>query len=125
MVATAGLAHRWRSPGARGARTQLGSVHTRRSRNGGAAHASPAARRAVHRDQIAERGLDINDTVHHNGGALVGSRSQPAFDIVGPYGAEVANVVPVDPFQSRVVLVAQIAADLGEIPVARRAAVGQ
>jgi hypothetical protein len=70
---------------------------------------------AVHGEYVAHRRLDVEDTVDRHRGALVGARGEAALDPVDPGGAELSDVVAPDPVQPRVVLVAEVAANLGKV----------
>ncbi len=54
---------------------------------------------------------------------MVGAGGEPAFDVIEPGGAELADAPLVDLPKRRIVLVAEIAAHLGEVFVARGTAI--
>ena len=78
---------------------------------------------AVDGDDVAERRLDVDHAIDDDRRALVGAGGHAAFDAVDPHRTEPPDAVLVDLAQRRVVLVAEVAADLGEVVIARRAAI--
>ncbi|WP_434802756.1 IclR family transcriptional regulator domain-containing protein [Paracidovorax cattleyae] len=77
---------------------------------------------AIDGDHLAQRRLGVEHAIDDDRGALVGAGGEAAFDAVQPGAAQAAHRLPVDPGQLRIVLVAGIASDLGEVLVTGRAA---
>src|SRR4051794_17047615 len=70
---------------------------------------------AVDRKDILLRGLDVQYAILRNDRALLPLRGIAAFEIDMPSPTETVHVVSIDAAEDRVVLVREVAADLGEV----------
>ena len=81
--------------------------------------------RAVHGDHRTERRFNVDHAVDGDRRALVVACVDAAFDSIDPGATERANAARVDLGERRIVLIAEVSADLGKVVVAGRAAIGE
>jgi hypothetical protein len=82
-------------------------------------------RAPVDGEHVAERRFDVDHTIDNHRSALVGAGGESALDLVEPHRAEPFQLRAIDLPEAGIVLIAEIAADLGKILIARSAALLQ